>query len=269
MEREYFVRGQRRTVEQIDNVVAIKVMPDPRGEPRVSPRSFGADARVTEAGLGQETLDAFAKAGWLFVEPSSEVTRALDAREPVANAEEAGKLVQRSNGRFGIVTRRLNVQLRPEIPAEEAGRIVAERGLRLLTPLRFAPNFFEVDTLVHPDALAASVDLNVDPRFTLAEPALIEDVPVRRTPSDPRFVEQWQWGNTGQNGGTAGADVSAEEAWDETRGAGIRVAVIDNGFNAAHEDLARRQPADLRARNGRNAWKHPRHLLCRHRWRPP
>ena len=34
-----------------------------------------------------------------------------------------------------------------------------------------------------------------------------------------------------------GADVSAEAAWDTTRGAGITVAVIDNGFNAAHEDL--------------------------------
>jgi hypothetical protein len=31
-------------------------------------------------------------------------------------------------------------------------------------------------------------------------------VPGRLTPNDPRFVEQWQWDNTGQNGGTARAD---------------------------------------------------------------
>jgi thermitase len=237
MTREYFVRGQRKTVEELDNVVAIKVMAGDRGDARARVASFGADARVRDAGVPQDSLEAFANARWLFVAPSPATARALDAREPIADAEDAGKLVRRSSGRYAIVTRRLNVQLRPEIPSPEAERIVADRGLQLLLPLRFAPNLFEVDTLVHADALAASVALSADDRFILAEPAMIEHVPVRLTPSDPRFIDQWQWANTGQNGGTAGADVSVEEAWDETRGAGIRVAVIDNGFNAAHEDL--------------------------------
>jgi subtilisin family serine protease len=237
MNREYFVRGERKTVEEIDDVIAIRVMPNERGEASIGVRGFGAVARIAEVGMPEDSLDAFEKARWLFVKPSAETTRALDAGEAIPNAEDAGKLVRRSNGRFAIVTRRLNVQLKPEIPTEEAERILAERGLRLLTRLRFAPNLFEVDTLVHADSLAASVDLSTDSRFTLAEPSFIEHVPVRLTPTDPRFVEQWQWANTGQNGGTVGADVSAEEAWDHTRGAGVRVAVIDNGFNAAHEDL--------------------------------
>lgn len=44
--------------------------------------------------------------------------------------------------------------------------------------------------------------------------------------------------NTGGSGGVAGADISAQEAWDFTRGAGTRVAVIDNGSDATHGDLA-------------------------------
>jgi subtilisin family serine protease len=237
MQREYFVRGQREMVEEIDDVVAIRVMPNERGEASIDARSFGTVARVAEMGVPEDSLHAFEKARWLFVKPSPETTRHLDAREAVPNTEDAGKLVRRSNGRFAIVTRRLNVQLGSGISVEEAEQILTERGLRLLTRLRFAPNLFEVDTLAHADALAASVDLSTDPRFTLAEPSFIEHVPVRLTPTDPRFIDQWQWANTGQNGGTPGADVSAEDAWDITLGAGVRVAVIDNGFNTAHEDL--------------------------------
>ena len=234
MTREYFARGQRKTVEEIDNVVAVKVAPDAA----VGVSSFGSDGHVADAGMPEDALDAFQQANWLFVAPSPELAHGMEAGEPPANADNTGKLVRRANGRFGIVTRRLNVQLKPDIPADEAASILSERGLQVLTPLTFAPNLFEVDTVAHTDALAASVDLEGDERFTLAEPSFVEHVPVRHTPADPRFGQQWQWANTGQGGGTAGADVHAEEAWDRTFGAGIRVAVIDNGFNTAHEDLA-------------------------------
>src|SRR5918992_440002 len=152
MRREYFARGQRKTVEEIDNVIAVLVTPNERGEASVGARSFGTAASVAEVGMKEKTLDAFQKARWLFVEPSPETNRSFEASEPMENAEDAGKLIRRPNGRFGIVTRRLNVQLRPDIPAEEAEQILTERGLRLLTPLRFAPNLFEVDTQVHADA---------------------------------------------------------------------------------------------------------------------
>lgn len=63
-------------------------------------------------------------------------------------------------------------------------------------------------------------------------------------PDDPLFPLQWQLQNTGQSGGTAGADAGAPAAWDITTGgltpAGdtIVVAVIDGGVAAAHPDIA-------------------------------
>lgn len=63
------------------------------------------------------------------------------------------------------------------------------------------------------------------------------------TPNDPSFFIQWALDNTGQFGGTADADIDAPEAWDITTGGltaqgdTIVVAVIDAGFDLAHQDL--------------------------------
>jgi len=58
-------------------------------------------------------------------------------------------------------------------------------------------------------------------------------------PDDPQFGDQWHYHNTGQTGGTVGADISLPEAWTmETGNADVIVAVIDGGININHPDLA-------------------------------
>src|SRR5688500_13388587 len=52
-------------------------------------------------------------------------------------------------------------------------------------------------------------------------------------PTDPLFASQWHLRNT-----TPGRfDLNVTSVWDDYRGAGITVAVIDDGFQLNHPDL--------------------------------
>jgi len=58
-------------------------------------------------------------------------------------------------------------------------------------------------------------------------------------PNDTYFPMQWHLHNTGQSGGTPGADINAPEAWEITTGdPNIIVAVPDTGVDTNHPDLA-------------------------------
>ncbi len=243
MERYYYKRDKRIVVEELPDVRAVHLSVDERGLSAAVEADLGVSAMETvRSTLATETPDdplgAFQNANWRFVRPSETMTRSLNAREAVPGAAEIGKVLRRTDGSVAIATNRLNVQLKPELSDGECEAILSEKDLAVQMKLAFAPNLYEVDALGREDALQASVELHDDPRFTFAEPSLTEHIPQRFSPSDPDYTNQWQWRNTGQGGGTAGADVSVEQAWDVTRGAGVRVAVIDNGFDADHDDLA-------------------------------
>ena len=65
----------------------------------------------------------------------------------------------------------------------------------------------------------------------------------RVMPDDAQFSAMWDMHNTGAGGGVADADIDAPEAWDITTGGltadgdTIVVAVVDGGYDLAHEDL--------------------------------
>lgn len=60
---------------------------------------------------------------------------------------------------------------------------------------------------------------------------------------DPLYSEQWHLKSTGTQAGATttallGEDLNVEPVWATNKGSGIRIAVVDDGLEIAHEDLA-------------------------------
>ncbi len=72
--------------------------------------------------------------------------------------------------------------------------------------------------------------------FSAAEPDLMMDKTL--APNDPYYTYQWNFNNTGQNGGLADTDIRYSEASSLTSGsANVIVAVLDHGIQLNHPDL--------------------------------
>ena len=92
-----------------------------------------------------------------------------------------------------------------------------------------------------PEAVAAAyaMDDNVliaEPRYKIRRAGMLD------ASNDPEFGNQWNFNNTGQSGGVAGADIRLVEAWEKAKTLGIKnnnviVAVVDGGIYHTHEDL--------------------------------
>jgi subtilisin family serine protease/DNA-binding beta-propeller fold protein YncE len=75
-----------------------------------------------------------------------------------------------------------------------------------------------------------------NPHVEYAEPNYL--LSIERTPDDQSYTDLWGLNNTGQLGGTPGADISAEEAWNVSTGSrSVVVSVIDTGVDYRHPDL--------------------------------
>ena len=86
------------------------------------------------------------------------------------------------------------------------------------------------------DIMGAIKEISKNPAVEYAEPNYI--VRAIGMPDDPDFVSLWGLNNTGQDNGTADADIDALEAWDTTTGSSdVIIGVIDSGVDYNHPDL--------------------------------
>lgn len=92
-------------------------------------------------------------------------------------------------------------------------------------PENAAPHIIHVETRAAPQAhLPASADL---------QPAYV--------PTDSGYKTQWHL----KNSSYAGMDLNVQTVWDEYKGAGVKVGVLDDGFDYKHVDLAKNYNTSL------------------------
>ena len=148
-----------------------------------------------------------------------------------------------------IPTDGIYVELDPGADDETINALLDLHGLELIPDAAGEPNAFvmRLTSQSTENPLKIANALRESSAVALAEPdlAVLGRLTIYR-PTDDLFPDQWHLENLGGFGLTAGADVSAPQAWDISRGdPDITVAVIDDGFDIGHPDFA--SPGKIRS----------------------
>ena len=169
----------------------------------------------------------------LFV--SSAVTAALGSITPRADAPSTFTAAEQAQG---FVNGRILVKLRSDVSDTDARETAAE-GRTGITNRRIFQRLTGQRVLEFDRTKSVSAvikELRATGLYEIVEPDRI--LHSRVVPNDPSFSQQWSLNNTGQTGGTAGADIGAPAAWNlQTDASNVIVAVVDSGIRLTHTDL--------------------------------
>lgn len=174
----------------------------------------------------RQQVAGFARAGFGFFHGSREFLELPPERRRGAGGNDAVTRVMVDGTRLLLETSRLIVQFAGELDAGERAEILRRHGLFALESDAWLPGLMRV--ACHADAAReASLALMEEAAVVYSEPDFIEHIGLRHVPHDPDYYRQWHHPR-----------ILADAAWDISRGNGIHVAVIDNGFDVHHSDLA-------------------------------
>jgi subtilisin family serine protease len=139
------------------------------------------------------------------------------------------KRVFRKVGEFEAKHRRYGLHLWYEIQLDKAAPILeALAAYKTIPRVQLSEPIYKKEVIGSNSKIFGPVVYNKNDLATLPGPS-----------NDPLLGGQWHYNNTGQTGGTPGADVSLFEAWGiETGNSNVIVAVTDGGIQVNHPDLA-------------------------------
>jgi subtilisin family serine protease len=138
-----------------------------------------------------------------------------------------------------VLTDEILARFSPEYGQQAVNEFCAQNGLSLIRKTRGRLNVYllRVNEPKVRFSLQVANSLNGKGGIVWAEPNFLWRL--KRHTDDPLYPNLWHLHNTGQGGGVADADVDAPEAWAlQTGNPDIVIAIIDDGVDLVHEDLA-------------------------------
>jgi subtilisin family serine protease len=131
------------------------------------------------------------------------------------------------------------VKLKQEGDQPHLEALAREHRVAILGRNKFMPLWYTLGCYrqASGNALEVANKFYESERFSVSEPDFLVDFRLQCC-GDQHFKRQWGCKNTGQSGGTVGADIRACDAWTHTTGnPDVIVAVLDQGIELNHPDL--------------------------------
>ena len=205
----------------------------------------GADIRSVKARLAEWGTTIVREAEWvspyLQIDAGGEVDGILARLRTLPEVSAALPLLQDQEGYLKtFAPDQLTVQFRDGVGVDRQMAVIEALGAELAAEQR-TPGYFTLFAPPDRSLFAAIREFNAHEDVWFAELAGFSFEDELFVPNDTSYEEQWALNNTGQSGGTSGADIHAQEAWDVELGDwNVIVSIIDTGIDWDHPDLERK-----------------------------
>lgn len=124
-----------------------------------------------------------------------------------------------------------------EAATQEAVTLRRTTGTDIARTYQRLKGLQEIKLVAEADIDAVMAQYKASGLYAIVQPDYLYRI-ADNVPNDPLFSQLWGMNNSGQTGGTPGADISALQAWDKrTDASSVIVAVIDTGVMYTHPDL--------------------------------
>lgn len=231
-----------------DHEIILKKVPDYFAVRLRQGRAKDEKALVTSCGHSKSEVKhidcaAPAKMDIFYIKDTQMLEDTLNELRKAPASEVATHMYRLDDTPGGVVipTGNMTIQFQSDVKNGLREKILSEHGLEIVEELSYLAHGYSVrlTSASKENPLKIAAKLQARKEIKTAEPDLAFQVELKHAPADNKYPQQWHLKNSGGLVGLkAGADVSAESAWDITRGSrDITICVMDDGFDLEHPDF--------------------------------